>query len=386
MFVNDHRILLHITMLAGNDPIATKKSDATYYRFNNILGGNGQLPSIAEICDYCDDVNRKLGAYIRNKCLDVSKEDTVFKPPITNSRNMLNIIDSSERKNIRILLYPGRRDDIDDLNMQETTHNMIIQFKDVLTSFCPTESHANPPSFYQPCVSEEIALRYVEALLVDACICHYLGISDVAYHHDDKQRISSEKVLFLKELIREGQLGFLSASAQRLVEYVTSKIDETTPYISFLSIFTIAPFDVLEGTEFSFFEDYCTLWSKFQRWYFDRHGRLFSKQKPIENPLETVFDRNKYQGQISPTGIVNKIQELLNTPICRATNFPFENESRFAIIIIKHKPKSTATEQFDALFSGKLHQSKWDIVYWGDLERYKNVMPYLEIVPIMISE
>lgn len=387
MLRNNHRILLHITMLAGNDPIATRRADATYYRFNNILDGNEQLPSIAEICDYCDDVNRELGAYIRNNCLDVIKEDTVFKPSITNSRNMLNIIDSSKRKNIRILLYPGRRDDIDDLNMQETTHNMIIQFKDVLTNFCPTEPHANPPSFYQPCASEEIALRYLEALLVDACICHYLGISDVAYHHDDKQRISSEKVLFLKELIREGQLGFLSASAQHLVEYVASKIDETTPYISFLSIFTIAPFDILEGAEFFFFEDYCSLWSKFQRWYFDRHGRLFSKQKPIENPLQTVFERNIYQGQISQTEIVNKIKELLDTSICRATNLPFENESRFAVIIIKHKPHSlAATKQFDALFSGKLHQSKWDIVYWGDLERYKNVMPYLEIVPIMISE
>lgn len=387
MISNNHRILLHITMLAGDDPVATRKADATYYRFNNILDGNGQLPSITEICDYCDGVNRKLGAYIRNKCLDVNKEDIVFKPPVTNARSMLNIIDSSERRKIRILLYPGKRNDIDDLSMQETTHNMIVEFKSVLTSFCPTEPHANPPSFYQPCASEEIALRYLEALLVDACICHYLGISDVAYHHDDKQRISSEKVLFLKELIHKGQLEFLSASAQRLVKYVASKINESTPYISFLSIFTIAPFDVFDGNEFFFFEDYCSLWSKFQRWYFDRYGRLFSKQKPIEDPLKTVFDRNKYQGQISQTEIVNKIKELLESPICRIPNPPFGNESRFAIIIIKRMPSSYATtDRFDALFSGKLHQSKWDIVYWGDLEKYEKIMPYLEIVPVMISE
>lgn len=387
MSSNNHRILLHITMLAGNDPVATRKADATYYRLNNILEGNGQLPSITEICNYCDRVNKKLGAYIRNKCLDIKKEDTVFKPPITKARTILNIIDSSERKKIRILLYPGKRDDIDDLNMQETTHNMIVQFKDASTYFCPAEPHANPPSFYQSCVSEEVALRYVEALLVDACICHYLGVSDVAFHHDDKQHISNEKVLFLKELTQKGQLGFLSASAQRLVEYVASVIDESTPYISFLSIFTIAPFDVFDGDDFFFFEDYCGLWSQFQRWYFDRHGRLFTKQRPIENPLETVFDRNKYQGQISETEIVNKIKELQEAPVCRVSNPPFGNESRFAVIIIKRMPSSSSTTgQFDALFSGKLHQSKWDIVYWEDMERYKNILPYLEIVPIMISE
>lgn len=383
----NHRILLHITMLAGNDPDATKKVDATYYRFNNILKGNGQLPSITKICEYCDRVNKKLGAYIRNQCLDVKKEDTVFKPPVTKARSILNGIASSERKNIRILLYPGKRDDIDELKMQEATHNMIIQFKDVSAKFCPAEPHMNPPSFYQPCASEEVALRYLEALLVDACMCHYLGVSDVAYHHDEKQHISSEKVLFLKELTRERQLEFLSASAQSLVEYVASKIDESTPYISFLSIFTIAPFDVFSEKDFFFFEDYCSLWSKFQRWYFDKHGRLFSKQKPVENPLETVFDRNKYQGQISHTEIASKIKELLAEPIYRVPNPPFEDESRFAVIIIRRMPDSSATiDQFDALFSGKLHQAKWDIVYWRDLDRYDIILPYLEIVPIMISE
>lgn len=269
MSSTNHRILLHITMLAGNDPTATRKANATYYRFNNILDGHAQLPSITEICNYCDSVNRKLGAYIRNKCLDIKKEDTVFKPGVTKVKSMLNIIESSERKNIRILLYPGNRNEIDDLRMKETTHNMIVQFKDEPTKFCSTEPHANPPSFYQSCVSEEVALRYLEALLIDACICHYLGISDVAYHHDDKQHISVEKVLFLKEIVQRGQLDFLSPSAQNLVRYVAAKIDESTPYISFLSIFTIAPFDVFGDEKFFFFEDYCCLWNEFQRWYFE---------------------------------------------------------------------------------------------------------------------
>lgn len=191
----------------------------------------------------------------------------------------------------------------------------------------------------------------------------------------------------MKEIVQRGQLDFLSPSAQNLVRYVAAKIDESTPYISFLSIFTIAPFDVFGDEKFFFFEDYCCLWNEFQRWYFDRHGRLFSKQKPFDNPLETVFDRNKYQGQISQTEIANKIRELQDAPICRVANPPFGTESRFAVIIIKRMPDSSAiTDQFDALFSGKLHQSKWDIVYWGDIGRYEKIIPYLEIVPIMICE
>lgn len=385
MSIKNHRILLHITMLPGNDPVATKKADATYYRFNNILNGIGQFPNLSDICNFCDGINKELGAYIRNRCLDIKKEDTVFEPRVSKSKSILGIVESSERKYIRILLYPGKRDDIDDLTMEETTHNMIVQFKEVPSRFCAAEPHTNPPSFYQTCASEEMALRYLEALLIDACICHYLGVSEVASHHDEKQHISSEKVLFLRELSQKRELDFLSPSAQQLVKYVASKIDETTPYISFLSIFTIAPFDVLDGEDFHFFEDYFNLWYEFQKWYFDKHGRVFSKQKPIENPLDMVLDRNKYQGQISPAEFVEKIRELQEKPICRVRNAPFGEELRFAVIIVKHVPdKSAVISQFDALLTGKLHQSKWDIIYWDDLKRYKDVLPYLDIVPIMI--
>lgn len=385
MSIKDYRILLHITMLSGNDPDATIKADAAYYRFNNILNGNGQLPNLTQICDFCDGLNNELGAYIRNNCLDIKKEDTVFEPRVSNANSILGIVENSERKNIRILLYPGKRDDIDNLKMKETTHNMIVQFKEVSSHFCAAEPHANPPSFYQTCSSEEMALRYLEALLIDACICHYLGISDVAAYHDEKQHISIEKVLFLRELSQKGDLAFLSSGAQQLVKYVASKISDTTPYISFLSIFTIAPYDVFNEESSVLFEDYCFLWNRFQKWYFDKHGRLFSKQKPIEDPLDTVFDRNKYQGQISPAEFIEKIRELQEKSICRVPNNPFGEESRFAVIIVKHVPDESAViSQFETLFVGKLHQAKWDIIYWGDLVRYKDVLPYLDIVPIMI--
>ena len=285
MSSDNHRILLHILMPSGDDPEATKKVDSTYLRFNNVLIGNGQLPNISKICDYCDSVNEKLGAYIRNRCLDIRKEDTIFEPSVNKPNSMLNVIENSERKKIRILLYPGKRNDIDNLNMSETTHNMIIQFNQDQSCFRATDPHANPPSFYQTCNSEENALLYLEGLMVDACICHYLGVSDVAFHHDDKKRISSEKVIFLRELSEKENLNFLSLGAQKLVRYVATQLSETTPYISFLSIFTIAPMDLFKEESYdsrAYFEDYCDLWSEFQKWYFDRYDRVFSKKEKLK--------------------------------------------------------------------------------------------------------
>lgn len=105
------------------------------------------------------------------------------------------------------------------------------------------------------------------------------------------------------------------------------------------------------------------------------------------NPLETVFDRNKYQGQISPVEISNKIDSILNTSSKKISNAPFGLELRYAVIIIKHMPDThLKTQQFEALFPGQLHQAKWDIIYWGDISRYNNILPYLEIVPFMIID
>lgn len=390
MTSTNQRILLHILMPSGNDPDATKKVDSTYMRFNNALIGNEQLPNITNICQYCNKVNPTLGAYIRNRCLNIRKEDTIFEPSITKPNHMFNGINSSDRKYIRIILYPGDRKDIKELNMSDTTHTMIVQFNLDDTCFKATEPHKKPPSFYQVCNSEETALLYLEGLIVDACICHYLGVSDVALHHDDKQRISFEKVIYLKELAKKDNIEFLSESGQQLVKFVAKQLCDSTPYISFLSIFTIAPKDLFRkevGNVLSYIEDYFKLWSAFQKWYFDRYGRLFSKSKEIENPIEKVFKRNKYQGQISPKEIANKIDDILKNPIQKITNAPFGLELRYAVIIIMHLPDtSSKIEQFETLFSGQLHQAKWDIIYWGNIEKYNNILSYLEIVPFMIGE
>ena len=374
--------------MMSDDAFAERKAEATYLRMNNILDKNGQFPNITSICNYCDKVNKELGAYISNKCLDISKANTYFDPKVHKTNSILYSVESSKQKNIRILLYPGKRSDIDDLNMSETTHNMIVQFKPSSFHFIASEAHKNPPCFYQLCKSEEIAILYFEALLVDACMCHYLGVSDVAYHHDEKQLISKEKVMFLREISGNGDLDFLSTGARKLVKYVNEHLDNTTPYISYLSIFTIAPFDVFKIKEkdiFPYFEDYCRLWEHFQKWYFKKHGRLFIQKTKIENPLNNLFYRNKYQGQISPIEIETNINDLLSKDIDEKPNPPFESECRYAVIIIKRMPETRdKVAQFEALFSGQLYQAKWKIIHWSELEKYDDILSYIEVVPFII--
>lgn len=389
------RILLHITMVSGSDPTAAKMAEATYLRINNILSGISRLPNIASFFTCCADIDKKLGAYIRNECFDVKKENTFFNPDAQKPNSMLNVIDNSERGKIRVLLCPGnKREYISGLKMKETTHNMIIQFGSNKSDFIPTEPHDNPPSFYQVCNSVEVALLYFEALLFDACMCHYMGVSDAAPHHDDKQKISSEKVRFLKEICASGKVDSLTPGARKLVKHVVSCFTETTPYVSFFSIFTIASRDGViskdvDGKEVdvveAYFDDYLQLWAEFQKWYYTKHGRMFSKNKEILNPLDTILDRNVYQGQISPSAVIEKIKKILEHPKNPALGSQLGTKNRYTFVIVRHIPSDRSElATLDSLFPGQMHQAKWDVVHWTDLEKYKKI-PDLELVPFMID-
>ena len=387
---NNHRILINVMMVSGSDQNAAQKAESTYWRINNILRGFSQLPNIDIICDYYNSMNNELGAYIRNRFLDLTYENTLFNPEENTANKILNIIDDAERKNIRVLLFSGQREDIEELNMSSTTHNMIIQFTNNASCFLATEPHNIPPSFYQVCYTEHLALLYIEALLVDACMCHYLSVSDVASHHDDKQRISAEKILFLREMLKNEHWGGLSDNAKALITHTVSQLQDTTPYISFLSIFTIAPLD-LDDSEIkitkNILDDYCILWKLFQKWYFRKHGRLFIRGNRIENPLDTIFDRNKYQGQISGSAIINEIEKNMNQPNLSISNRPFGVDCRYAVIIIKHIPKYPLHKaHMEALFPDSIYPAKWAIKHWSELSQYTPILSYLEIIPFMIDD
>lgn len=387
----NRRYLIKITMDPQCDSYAAPRVTSTYLKLNDIIKGYVQLPYMDDICREClkdDTRNEKLVGLIHNRCIDLIKKGTSYDPATDSPNSIPNSLIDEEKKLIRILLYPGKRDNLNGLKLSETTHNMIVQFEDTTEKFIATESHTNPPSFYQVCASEDIALLYIEALLVDSCMCHYLGISDVAAFHDEKQQISNEKVLFLLEIVNNNDLDYLSNGAQDLVKLVAKKISSSTPYISLLSIFTIAPIDLFnEGIvkPFSYYDDYCKLWSHFQKWYFSRHGRLFERLEDVVDPLGTVLERNKYRGQISASKLEKRIKSIISTPAEIVEKKPFGYEYRYALIIIKHtQTDKDKQSQFETLFPGSLYQSKWDIVYWEDLYKYDDLRSQIEIIPIII--
>lgn len=384
---SNNRMLLRVTVHPAENAEIEGKNRNVFFKINNILTGREQLPSVSKICKICDENNSKLGAYIRNECSSLENKSIVYaRQPDNPNSGIINIIEPVERKNIRVMLFPNTGEDIDSLRIPESTHNMILRFCDNIPNFCAAETHASPPSFYQRCSSEENALLYLEALLIDACMCHYLGVSDVACFHDEKQHISSEKVQFLREFVKSSGFTTLNNGAQNLIRNTVALLTESTPYISFFSIFTIANLDFLPDNKFLFFDQYCKLWKYFQIWYFNKHGRYFTTETQIENPLNTVFYRNKYQGQISPPEISDRIKQYVNNPSNRYEDGFLGKESRYAVVILKHLPENKIEEgQLQALFSGNLHQAKWNIIYWGDLEKYEKHIHNLEIIPFIID-
>lgn len=386
MIYKGNRVLLHVTMDSSQNAHIKNKMHNIYQRINNILYGCEQLPNIVEICNYCDTRNRRLGAYIQNECIAINNRSITYARSVDRPNGIIKMVHPTDRKKIRTILFPGVGTDIENLKIPESTHNMILRFDENAPNFCAADAHKFPPSFYQTCSSEYTALLYLEALLIDACMCHYLGISDVACFLDEKKNISTDKVQFLREFSTSTNFKLLNIAAQNLVNKTLEKLEDTTPYISFLSIFTISPRDFTPDSNLVLFDQYCIMWKQFQIWYFQKHGRFFSKESDVINPLDTVFYRNKYQGQISPGEITSKIIQCINHPASRYSEGLLGKESRYAVIILKHLPENKIrTEQLETLFSGNLHQAKWKIIYWGDWEKYEKHQHFFEIVPFIID-
>lgn len=383
------RMLLHISLIPEENGYGQGLADATYFQIDDVLTAPEHFITSNEICDYCENNRKELGPQIRNACLRLTNKTVIFNVLRKGNSTCFNQISSSTKAKLRIMLYPGNRGDIADLDLKETTHNMIVQFAPTNSKFITSEKHKHFPSFYQLCDSEESAIRYIEALLTDACVCHYMGISNIAQHHDQKQNISKEKVKFLFEICSSKAIPCLSAEAEKLVRHVCSRLSLNTPYISFLSIFTIAPHDIgmnddLKENISEFFEDYIELWKCFQKWYFERHGRLFSKKEKVCNPVKTIFDRNKYQGQISPEDAAKGITEILKNHV---SNQNLDNSDIYAFVVLRKMPGTYERELIcNSLFAGQLHPAMWTIIPWNDMVKFEPIRDLIEYLLFMVGE
>lgn len=392
--MSQKRVVLNVSVIPKTQSYSEKEAILTYSTLNNSLTASQAFPNVNEIPSYCESFNKKLGAYIYNTCNDLDKYSSLFSPEKQKSNRILSILDAKKCKDVRVIIYPGPKEDIDDLNMISTTHTMIVDFEESLPNFNVTRPHRKCPSFYQPCNSEKTALLYFESLLVDACLCHYLSVSEAAAFHDEKQKISKEKVDFIREITKEKKWGNLSKGAQELIRFVVNKLDDNTPYISFFSIFTIAPLDFFTNGEYNdsnrlaYFNDFCVLWKLFQEWYFNKHNKLLYVNEEVDNPLASILHRNKYLGQIGKNSFENKINKIMNNIKNKKnlydTEEPFGTENRYAVVVLEHTPPNKKQYlEFEPLISGDVHQGAWNIVYWNKLHLY--VEKDFSIIPFIIK-
>lgn len=393
MYNYDNRILLHVKVFRGNFKNISKEVISLYLKLNNALTGTEALPNINKIFNYCTKYNNPLGPYIRHTCNGLKLDSNVYNSDKTSNINdLLNVLEASDKGKLRIVLYNGDEPEIENLRLNEATHNMIIKFSPDSPNFVSTQVHKNPPNFYQNCSDSSKALLYIEALLVDACMCHYFGVSDAALHHDDKQRISSEKIEFLKDFLKNGNHTMFSAETIKIINYVVNSLNSNAPYISLLSIFTIAAKDIEEITDRdnyieTHFDEYCSLWELFQRWYYKKYGKLFTLDDDIISPTSTIFYRNKYQGQISDEEAIKcmlaKQKEYYDKK--KELFFDLGMANRFAFVILKNVPPENLMDITEALFAGKIHQSKWDIFHWTELKRFEHIKEFIEVIPFMLD-
>lgn len=385
------RYLLEIMIIPEDNSNNRKYVSAIAKKLGNILNKYKQTPNAQAIFNYCEEHHNVMDGFIEDDFLSLVIEPVGYNPTKEKPNSVLNAIEASDKRKVRIMLYPGEKNDVEDIKLPEATHNMIIRFDSSVAPFVAVESHAHSPSFYQPVVNDIIASLYIEALLVDASMCHFIGVSAAASHHDDEQNISSEKVKFLFDLVNSGKIdkSDLADEVKILIRYTVRKLAPDTPYVSFFSIFTIASMeckmtDNIEKNFEFYFSDYCKLWCMFQRWYFQNHGRVFSKKNCSIETIMDLFNRNKYQGQISPEAAQTEIKDILTGEIVSSPTLG--GEGRYAFILLRNIPAlRTLRKVCDSLFSGQIHQSKWTIKPWCEIEKFTPIREYIEIVPFILD-
>lgn len=352
--------------------------------FGTDLAWKDRMPSARSVYKYCINNNASISKMLDEACgkLEIHEH--------ANHGRINTIIAPEDKKYIRVMIYSGDTTDLKDLKLNDVTHTMIVRFDNTSnTQFIPTEPHENYPIFYQNCSSTTVAIRYIESLLIDSCMCHYMAVSDAAMHHDEKQSISSEKVQFIKELVNDTNFNCFDEDVKKLIKYVADKLKDNTPYISFFSIFTILTKDLGMGDDLKnninkFFKSYYMLWVCFQQWYYKKHGLLFRTDDDVNNAIKTIFDRNKFQGQVSEDKVKLEIKNQMQLYVQNLDN---PDVCVYVFVILKNLPKkSKCIEQCETVFGSDMHPASWIVMPLCDVSKYNYIKDYIEIIPFMISK
>lgn len=388
---NNKRFVVHFTPIEQGDRFAQRESSIAFARINNILAGNTIFPNFEKICHALSNIDSALSAYIRKEFSRLCYQDILFDKRKQDSGRVFNNIQDSDRKYIRAIFQQGSAADVDFIQLNGATHNMIVRFEKSSQTFQPTLRHKNPPSFYQICSSSNTALLYLEALVMDACMCHYYGVSDAAMRKIDQQRISSDKVRFMLHLAQSCELQQLSEAAQKCIVYAANNLASDTPYISFFSVFSIVPEDIEIGMtrkqwESIFASEYCKLWKLFQKWYYSFYGKIITQNSDYQYAYQSIFNNSIYSGQISEYDSQKEIQRIFDEDD-NQDNTSSSESGRYVFVIISHVPSVQQTfDNLGQLMRKEIHQAQWRVIPFSDISIYQDYLPYLTFVHFMIDK
>ena len=391
---NDNsRYLLEVITLPETNLLSDIEADSTAFLLSNALNEYSQTPNAKAVCGYFLKRQPKLANYIYRAYNNFSISTIYHEPAKDKPGSILNAFESSQKGRLRVLLYPGDIKSIDEFKLPEATHNMIIQFDRYSPLFTAVKPHKHFPNFIQVVPSAEIAVLYIEGLLVDASMCHFIGISDAAMHHDDKQRISEDKVHFLFESVVSSQLEKwkISEKGILLIRDVVNQLDHTTPYISFFSIFTIASkcfrTDINKNGELEdFFTDYCILWEHFQDWYYRKYNRIIDSNESISSAINNLFDRNTYKGQMSAEAVESELHALVTNHKKSNVSSVLGWSNRYAFAILRNVPNNPDhLKKLESIFSGQIHQAKWKIMSCREIDKLSDLNVYFEFIPFKLK-
>lgn len=396
---SNSRLVISITNRCIGNSIEQEIVDDIKYALTNSLHIFSQTPNIAAIRQYCDS-HAEMDGFANEELLTASIEPVYFEPTEESANAIFNTIEASDKTKLRGMVYPALKKDLSELKVSEATHYMILNIEcNSNDAFCAAEPHPFYPCFYQSFRDVTTGIAYIESLLIDSAMSHFFGISDAAPQHPDKQAISQEKVRFIRDYTARATEG-LNDSAKDLVKVAGSLMNNDTPYISLLSIFTVLPMDKQaslpkEKYVSIYFGDYCHLWLNFQKWYYEKHNRLLSTSTNLSSAFQNIFIHSKYKGQISPEEAIAAMKKTISNT---ANSNLHSNESpqqepsvlgwtnRYAFVIVRSIPRDPDLRiQISTLFSGQLHPAKWRIIPWNRHRDYRALYDYLEFIPFMIE-
>lgn len=333
--------------------------------------------------------NRNAYQNLLNKCMGYLTNKEIWPYHIVFSIENVTINDTKDinkrisekirnESNLRIVFLSGRNADTDKFYNSNASHIALIIIDPGQTFH--VEKHKVSHIFYQFIPTVELAELFINGVILDSTLCHLLGLCEIAQRTIDRQKISHEKVEFLKSanLLELLEKYDVNENHIKTIEAFANNLNNDTPYISFLMIFSdyllsqnIESIRTRREQESDVLHSYVCLWKVFRQWYFDKHHRSIKKTYTLDDIRSLINSIHKYYGQIGDKGLEKEIRGIITK---QEKNPPQLGVGRYYLVILRHTPKKELViKQIQSIMGGiVLYQNKSVVKRKEDLDQFSN--------------